>query len=193
MLDQILSSSCSGSMPPRLALSVFCRSALSRETCQCSCRNAARRGTLEKQPAFTTSSRRKDVIGRELDERPRWQQTPKAMVAPVRLKTFKPDNEYPVNEDPRRLDQVYVQVLGQGGYKMLTEEVKWLAVTHKSFDQGRRGYNDRLAFLGRIHSQMSAWSGVANLNIFRQKDSRSTDFAGGVKYAIKSRSIRTTT
>ena len=31
---------------------------------------------------------------------------------------------------------------------MLTEEVKWLAVTHKSFDHGKRGYNDRLAFLG---------------------------------------------
>lgn len=31
---------------------------------------------------------------------------------------------------------------------MLTDEVKWLAVTHKSFDHGRRGFNDRLAFLG---------------------------------------------
>ena len=72
------------------------------------------------------------------------------MVAPVRLKTYKPHNEYAVNMDPRRLDQVYVQILGQGGDKMLTEEVKWLAVTHKSFDQGRRGYNDRLAFLGRF-------------------------------------------
>lgn len=71
------------------------------------------------------------------------------MVAPVRLKTYKPQNEYSVNKDPRRLDQVYVQLLGPGGDKMLTEEVKWLAVTHKSFDQGRRGYNDRLAFFGR--------------------------------------------
>jgi len=32
---------------------------------------------------------------------------------------------------------------------MLTEEVKWLAITHKSFDQGRRGFNDRLAYMGR--------------------------------------------
>lgn len=32
---------------------------------------------------------------------------------------------------------------------MLTDEVKWLAVTHKSFDHGRRGFNDRLAFLGQ--------------------------------------------
>lgn len=34
---------------------------------------------------------------------------------------------------------------------MLSEEIKWLAVTHKSFDQGRRGYNDRLALLGMLY------------------------------------------
>lgn len=39
-------------------------------------------------------------------------------------------------------------MLGEGGDKILSEEVKWLAVTHKSFDQGRRGFNDRLAFIG---------------------------------------------
>jgi len=76
---------------------------------------------------------------------------------------------------------------------MLTEEVKWLAVTHKSFDQGRRGYNDRLAFFGRIHYRLSTRSCVANFKISRQKDSRSTDFAGGVDYATKSRSIRSIT
>ncbi len=26
---------------------------------------------------------------------------------------------------------------------------QWLALTHKSFDHGRRGFNDRLAFLGK--------------------------------------------
>jgi large subunit ribosomal protein L15 len=26
---------------------------------------------------------------------------------------------------------------------------QWLAITHKSFDHGRRGFNDRLAFLGK--------------------------------------------
>ncbi|MCJ1293736.1 hypothetical protein MMC34_005291 [Xylographa carneopallida] len=71
------------------------------------------------------------------------------MVAQVRMRPRKPNNEYRVNEDPQRLDQVYVQVLGQDGDKMLSEEVKWLAITHKSFDQGRRGYNDRLAFFGK--------------------------------------------
>lgn len=40
-------------------------------------------------------------------------------------------------------------MLGPGGDKVLSDEVKWLAVTHKSFDHGRRGHNDRLAFLGR--------------------------------------------
>lgn len=70
------------------------------------------------------------------------------MTAPVRSKPHVLNNEFPVNEDPAILDQVYVKVLGNGGDKLLTEEVKWLAVTHKSFDHGRRGYNDRLAFFG---------------------------------------------
>jgi large subunit ribosomal protein L15 len=40
-------------------------------------------------------------------------------------------------------------MLGPGGDKMLGDDVKWLAVTHKSFDHGKRGFNDRLAYLGR--------------------------------------------
>ena len=54
-----------------------------------------------------------------------------------------------VNNDPEQLDAMYDRLLGQGGREMLPEEVKWLAVTHKSFDQGRRGFNDKLALLGR--------------------------------------------
>ncbi|GAP92963.2 putative RNase iii domain-containing protein [Rosellinia necatrix] len=54
-----------------------------------------------------------------------------------------------VNEDPQKLDQALVAFLGRDGDKLLPEELKWLAVTHKSFDQGRRGFNDRLAFFGR--------------------------------------------
>jgi hypothetical protein len=50
------------------------------------------------------------------------------------------------NSDPAKLDQFYLQFLGPGGDGVLSEEVKWLAITHKSFDQGRRGFNDRLAF-----------------------------------------------
>ena len=82
------------------------------------------------------------------EDRPRWQSTPPNMTAPVRSRPKPLNNDFRVNEDPRRLDQAYTQMLGSGGDKMLTEEVKWLAVTHKSFDHGRRGFNDRLAFLG---------------------------------------------
>ena len=53
-----------------------------------------------------------------------------------------------VNENQKVLDEFYVRMLGHEGDKLLAEELKWLAVTHKSFDQGRRGFNDRLAFLG---------------------------------------------
>lgn len=56
--------------------------------------------------------------------------------------------EWTCNSDPQKLDRFYEVFLGRGGDALLTEEVKWLAVTHKSFDQGRRGFNDRLAFLG---------------------------------------------
>lgn len=70
------------------------------------------------------------------------------MTAPVRSRPQKVHNAFVVNEDPARLDYIYDQVLGGGGREMLTDEVKWLAVTHKSFDHGRRGFNDRLAFLG---------------------------------------------
>ena len=59
------------------------------------------------------------------------------------------DKKWPVNESPEKLDEFYRKLLGEGGDVVLTEEVKWLAVTHKTFEQGKRGYNDRLAFLGR--------------------------------------------
>lgn len=82
---------------------------------------------------------------------PRWKATPPRMTAPFRSKppTLHP-NDFAVNEDPEQLDKVYVEVLGKRGDKILNEDVKWLAVTHKSFDHGRRGYNDRLAFLGMM-------------------------------------------
>ena len=80
--------------------------------------------------------------------RPRWQQTPKGMTMPFRVRPKPKNNEWRCNNDPRKLDAMYVRILGDGGDKMLSEEVKWLAVTHKSFDQGRRGFNDRLAYFG---------------------------------------------
>lgn len=90
-------------------------------------------------------------IGRDesAHAQPRWQASPPRMTAPFRSKPPVEANEFPVNESQEILDQAYERVLGKGGDKMLTDEVKWLAVTHKSFDHGRRGYNDRLAFFGR--------------------------------------------
>ncbi len=52
------------------------------------------------------------------------------------------------NEDPKLLDAMYNRLLGPNGENMLPDEIKWLAVTHKSFDQGRRGFNSRLAYYG---------------------------------------------
>ncbi|KAI9877875.1 MAG: hypothetical protein M1830_002583 [Pleopsidium flavum] len=98
-------------------------------------------------------------------DRPRWQFTPQDMRAPLRSRPKPLNNEFRVNEDPRRLDQMYTQFLGSGGDKMLTEEVKWLAITHKSFDHGRRGFNDRLAFLGTLEvakAVVSTWREMAD-------------------------------
>lgn len=53
-----------------------------------------------------------------------------------------------VNEDPALLDAMYNRFLGPHGDKMLPDEIKWLAVTHKSFDYARRGFNTRLAYYG---------------------------------------------
>lgn len=72
------------------------------------------------------------------------------MKAPLQLDHAKHAHNkvWSVNNDPKKLDEVYDRLLGSGGSRMLPEEVKWLAVTHKSFDQGRRGFNDRLALMG---------------------------------------------
>ena len=108
--------------------------------------------------SLTISTRRRSP-GTEYDHstgRPRWAQTPARMTAPVSLKRHDPNNAYAVNESQERLDAFYTDFLGEGGDRLLTDEVKWLAVTHKSFDQGRRGYNDRLAFLGAL-IPLGAW------------------------------------
>lgn len=79
---------------------------------------------------------------------PRWSYTPPRTKAPFSLHNNGQGPKFHVNSDPALLDKFYVRLLGQGGDKLLSDEVKWLAITHKSFDQGRRGFNDRLAFLG---------------------------------------------
>ncbi|KAK6067421.1 hypothetical protein SCUP515_10154 [Seiridium cupressi] len=85
------------------------------------------------------------------DDAPRWARTPERMKAPFSQHITKnPKNSvWSVNKDPAKLDDALNNLLGKGGERLLPDELKWLAVTHKSFDQGRRGFNDRLAYLGR--------------------------------------------
>lgn len=101
--------------------------------------------------ALTISRRNQYEYEVDHRERPRWQATPPRMTAPFRSKP-PVQNLFVVNHDPNRLDDVYINMLGTNGDRLLTEEVKWLAVTHKSFDHGRRGFNERLAFLGMVCS-----------------------------------------
>ncbi|KAL2111279.1 hypothetical protein VUR80DRAFT_10346 [Thermomyces stellatus] len=91
------------------------------------------------------------VVETSADSRPRWSFTPPLAKAPFSLSRPKDPrrSEWKVNDDPAVLDRFYEGFLGPKGPEMLPEELKWQAVTHKSFDQGRRGFNDRLAYLGR--------------------------------------------
>lgn len=72
------------------------------------------------------------------------------MSMPFRVRPTNKNNEWRVNSDPRKLNEFYNRLLGEGGEAMLSEEAKWLAITHKSFDQGRRGFNDRLSWFGEF-------------------------------------------
>ena len=130
------------------------RSFRRRATCQCASLLAPRTSPPKSARNLTSSSARRDEEerygnrGRNLRTGPRWQSTPPRMMAPIRSKPPVSNNDFAVNEDPEHLDKVYDRVLGTGGCEMLTDEVKWLAITHKGFDHGRRGFNDKLSFLG---------------------------------------------
>lgn len=54
---------------------------------------------------------------------------------------------FAVNEDPEVLDKAFELLLGDLS-KGLPDELKWQAVTHKSFDHGRQPNNEKLAFFG---------------------------------------------
>ncbi|KAF7718818.1 Uncharacterized protein PECH_005850 [Penicillium ucsense] len=105
------------------------------------------------RPLATAIPRRTFATGPESStgetEQPRWSYTPPRAKAPFSLRLHSKRPFFHVNSDPALLDQFYIRMLGNDGDKMLSDELKWLAVTHKSFDQGRRGFNDRLAFLGK--------------------------------------------
>ncbi|KAH7368639.1 RNase III domain-containing protein [Plectosphaerella cucumerina] len=124
-------------------------------------KRTARAFTTTPATAQTESATKIDELSRRTLEserpgdlketRPRWSYTPEGMKAPFSPHVVKDPSRkiWKVNSDPVKLDQMYLRLLGKGGDKLLPEEIKWLAITHKSFDQGRRGFNDRLAFLGR--------------------------------------------
>lgn len=100
------------------------------------------------QSFHTTTSRLQESYEQRHEERPRWSYTPERMKAPFSVRIKDPSKAFQVNEDPKKLDYMYETFLGPGGKDVLDDDLKWLAVTHKSFDQGRRGFNDRLAFFG---------------------------------------------
>jgi hypothetical protein len=128
---------------------------------------------------FSTTTRCRDADhDTEGADRPRWQQTPPRMMAPYRVRPQAKGGVFKVNEDPRRLDDAYTRMLGQGGDKVLGDEVKWLAVTHKSFDHGRRGFNDRLAYLGMCKSMRCLAGGWGANGESRTADSRATNITG---------------
>jgi large subunit ribosomal protein L15 len=96
------------------------------------------------------------------EELPRWAKTPERMRSPFSPHITKnpANSRWIVNSSPAKLDEALVNFLGIGGDRLLPEELKWLAVTHKSFDQGRRGFNDRLAFLGRQLARVEAMESI---------------------------------
>jgi hypothetical protein len=107
------------------------------------------------------------------------------MMAPFRTRPPAKGGVYKVNEDPKRLDDAYIRMLGNGGDKVLSEEVKWLAVTHKSFDHGKRGFNDRLAYLGMLVNIEALWHG--RLILYRTEDSGTTNITSAHKLATTDR------
>ena len=125
----------------------------SRSTCRCPRLEAAREQIRRQQQRRGVSTASSGLYQEmEVDPpAPRWAQTPPGMQSNVRLRPLKNvGGRHDVNKDPKRLDNMYVRFLGPDGSKLLSEETRWLAVTHKSFDHGRRGFNDRLAFLGEF-------------------------------------------
>lgn len=126
---------------------------LKSSPCQCSRSKRVPQVQQQRYIASTPSSQPSDKtqqqVSAETKNTPRWAQTPPAMKAPVRTRPYPAGREeFLVNQDPAKLDAMYARLLGKNGPKMLGDETKWLAVTHKSFDHGRRGFNDRLSFLG---------------------------------------------
>ncbi|KAI1125994.1 RNase III domain-containing protein [Nemania abortiva] len=144
---------------PRSAVSLS-RQALRHYRSQNVC-SGARPAASTCMRTFTTSGLSDLEATIEVEE-PRWTHTPPRMKAPFSPHIVKNPlrSHWKVNEDPQKLDDALNTFLGRDGARMLPEELKWLAVTHKSFDQGRRGFNDRLAFLGRQICTLEAMESI---------------------------------
>jgi large subunit ribosomal protein L15 len=106
------------------------------------------------------------------------------MKAPFRIRPQARGGILKVNEDPKRLDDAYIKMLGAGGDKMLGDEVKWLAVTHKSFDHGRRGFNDRLAYMG-MSGVVSRSVDFSTNHALRPTNNRVADFTSAYKFSSR--------
>ncbi|KAK4096708.1 hypothetical protein N658DRAFT_501276 [Parathielavia hyrcaniae] len=140
--------------PSRLAASATCK-ALRR--CNASAQSVACRlgpvRQLSTSPSRSSEAAEAVESVTEQQIRPRWSYTPERMKGPgfsINVVKVPSRTVWHNNEDPARLDAMYNRLLGSKGDKMLPDEIKWLAVTHKSFDQGRRGFNTRLAYFGRL-------------------------------------------
>lgn len=128
----------------------------SLKSSSCQCARSKRVSQLQQQRCISSSPsqvppEKPQQSSADTVQSSRWAQTPPAMKAPVRTRALPPGwRPFSVNKDPAKLDAMYTRFLGKNGSKMLGDETKWLAVTHKSFDHGRRGFNDRLSFLGKL-------------------------------------------
>jgi large subunit ribosomal protein L15 len=79
---------------------------------------------------------------------PRWKAAPAGLHLPFKIRNADGKPAWRCNDDALLLNRMYVRLLGSRGPTLLKDETKWLAVTHKTFDQGKRGFNERLAFYG---------------------------------------------
>ncbi|EXJ93500.1 hypothetical protein A1O1_01892 [Capronia coronata CBS 617.96] len=136
-----------------------------RSTCECLHSEPLNRRIPRQYRNVSTAAPQLSEMEVDTDLPPRWSHTPSAMKAPVRASPPRQGAKpLQINTDQRKLDEVYVKFLGRGGDKMLSEETKWLAVTSKSFDHGRRGFNDRLAFFGKRILELQCSLGLLSVS-----------------------------
>ncbi|KAK4153665.1 ribonuclease-III-like-domain-containing protein [Chaetomidium leptoderma] len=138
--------------PSRSAFSATCK-ALQR--CSGSAQSVAQRLGQPVRQLSSSATRNSEAFetATEQQDRPRWSYTPERMKGPGFSINVVRDPSRTIwhnNDDPVKLDAMYNRLLGTKGDRMLPDEIKWLAITHKSFDQGRRGFNTRLAYFGRL-------------------------------------------